>query len=93
MKAGQSHQSQSVGLILCGLGVGWLIGMSVSAVVGAVVGGIVATLLAIVGTLAGLDLPNAEPKRESVETGESNPPSSLRHRCCLMPGAEITQPS
>ncbi len=66
--------------MLCGLGVGWLIGMSVSPVLGSVVGGFVATLLAIVGILVGLDSPKAEPRRESGETREATTPTSPLHR-------------
>jgi hypothetical protein len=79
MRVGQSRRSQAVYLILCGLGVGWLIGMSVSPVLGTVVGGILATLLAIVSALVGVDLPGLEPKAESARTGEGSVIPSL-HR-------------
>lgn len=56
-------------LLLSGLGVGWLIGLSVSEVIYAVITSLIALIVAVTGALAGV---NVE-RDDSTENGDTNP--------------------
>lgn len=54
-------------MLLVGIGLGWMIGMSVSPVIGTVVGSLLALLISIVSLLAGLPARNGEQNRGDQE--------------------------
>ena len=54
----------AVSLLLCGIGVGWLIGQSLSPVINTVVGSILALIASVVGSLAGIEI---EPEKYTKE--------------------------
>jgi hypothetical protein len=65
VKTTKRDSLQALCIVFSGLGIGWLIGMSVSPVLEIVIGAVLATLLAIVGALAGLDSLPANPNTGS----------------------------
>lgn len=71
MKAAKRRLTNAVCLVLCGLGVGWLIGLSVSPVLHIIVTSIIAFVVSVVSALAGVRIGvQAEPSGTDKTTHE-----------------------
>jgi hypothetical protein len=60
-------------LMVCGLGVGWLIGLSISPVVAVAVTAVMTVVVGLAGALAGLEQPHADGQRPSLRSQSLNP--------------------
>ena len=67
-------------LLLSGLGLGWLVGLSVSPVIQTILASLVAVVVSISSALAGLRASDSEGEQDAPQEGEANKPRARRVR-------------